>query len=231
MFVTVPERPHFRLRWATPILIAISLFCALWQWRLPLDQRTEFVRHYGTVPSEMFDGQPGHGNLSSLTRLVSALFVHADFFHLFGNLLFLTLFGLAVEKMFRSRLSLFLFLFCGVLANAVSILMLKGALAPIIGCSGAVAGLIGAYVCLFPKAKLGVVIPLGLYFELVSVPAQHLIGLWLLLQVLYTIAGPTLSAVAWITHVVGFASGFIAALIMRPYVYKRARQMQLSGRT
>ena len=90
----------------------------------------------------------------------------------------------------------------------------------IIGSSGAVSALIGAYVLLFPRSNLGVILPLGLYFQLVRVPALHLIGIWLLFQVLETL-GSRSGAVAWWAHVFGFINGLFLALTLRPWLYRR----------
>ena len=153
-------------------------------------------------------------------RLFSALFVHADWTHLFGNLLFLGLFGSAVERTLGPVRMLLLFLIAGAAANLFAALVSPLANAPIIGSSGAVSALIGAYVLLFPTSNLGVILPLGLYFQLVRVPAVHLIGIWLLFQVLETMGSRT-GAIAWWAHVFGFVNGLFLALTLRPWLYRR----------
>lgn len=227
MFVEVDDRPRLELRWATPVIVVGSIVLAFWELSLDLETRQRFIRSWGTVPAELLDfDDPGSAWRGPL-RLFSALFIHADGWHLAGNMLFLLLFGMGVERVFRSRWCVFLFLVCGALANLVTAWVFKGVSAPIIGSSGAVSALIGAYLYLFPRARLGVVLPLGLYFQFVRVPAQHLIGLWLLLQVLYTVATPDLSAVAWLAHVVGFIAGFVLAILLRPLILRKARMPRL----
>ncbi len=221
MFVRVDEHPKLKLRWATPLILAVMVSVSVWELLLPPLERVRFFRDWGVVPADLAlqYANPGWG----LGKLVSALFVHIDSAHLFGNLLFLTLFGFAVERVFRSRLVLLLFLLCGAIASIASAFLLTNKTGPIVGASGAVSGLIGAYLFLFPRASLGIVLPLGLYFQFVRVPASTLIGLWFLLQVLYTVTGSSISAVAWLAHVIGFIAGFVLAQLLKPLLYSNAR--------
>jgi membrane associated rhomboid family serine protease len=111
----------------------------------------------------------------------------------------------------------------GALANLVGAFTLASANAPIVGSSGAVSAIVGAYFALFPRAKLGLVLPLGLFLEFVRIPAAVLIGFWILLQLLFTFVGPAFGAVAWWTHIAGFAIGILFALIARPAIARRLR--------
>ena len=96
--------------------------------------------------------------------------------------------------------------------------------APIIGCSGAVSAVVGAYLVLFPRARLGVVLPLGLYMEFVRVPAALLIALWVLLQLAFTYAGPGFGEVVWWSHIAGFVYGIVFAMLSRQAVMRRMRR-------
>jgi membrane associated rhomboid family serine protease len=226
VFVHVAEHPKIKLRWATPIILAVMVSVAVWEALLSIPERQDFIRQFGLIPNQFIK------EISAPTdvwfNLITAIFVHVDMAHLFGNLLFLTLFGFAVERVFRSRLVLILFLLCGVIANIAAALLLVTKASPIVGASGAVSGLIGAYLMLFPRASLGIVLPLGLYFQFVRVPASSMIGLWFLLQVLYTLTGSSISAVAWLAHVIGFIAGFLLAHVLKPLLYSNARSRVLS---
>ena len=149
-------------------------------------------------------------------RLVTALFIHADWLHLAGNLLFLMIFGLPTERALGSWRFLLLFVIGGAIANLIGALTLASANAPIVGSSGAVSAIVGAYLALFPRARLGLVLPLGLFLEFVRIPAPLLIGFWILLQMLFTFVGPTFGAVVWWTHIAGFTLGILFALVSRP---------------
>ena len=159
----------------------------------------------------------------ALLRLFTALFIHVEWTHLLGNLLFLAIFGLPAERSMGSLRFLTLFLVGGMASNLVGALSLAGVLRPIIGCSGAVSAVLGAYVALFPRARLGLVLPLGLYLEFVRVPAFLLIGIWVLLQLLFSYAGPSYGAVVWWTHIAGFLFGLLFALFSRDAIVRRMR--------
>ena len=107
--------------------------------------------------------------------------------------------------------------------KGVSFEVAQGEAAVIIGASGAVSAVIGAYLALFPGARLGVVLPLGLFLEFVRVPASLLIGLWALLQVVFAYSGPAFGAVAWPAHIAGFLFGMVFALFTRAAIARRLR--------
>ena len=155
--------------------------------------------------------------------LFTYIFMHAGFFHLLGNMLFLLVFGLPTERALGSWRLLALFVAGGALSNFVAALSMDRPDRVIIGASGAVSTLIGAYLALFPNARLGVVLPLGLWLEFVRMPAVALISLWVVLQLLFTWAGPSFGAVAWWAHLAGFAFGFLVALAVRQSLARRSR--------
>ena len=96
----------------------------------------------------------------------------------------------------------------------------------IIGASGGISALIGAYLALFPRAKLGFVLPLGLFLEFVRTPAPVMIGVWALLQLVFTFVGPGFGAVAWSAHLAGFVIGLLIGLLARPAIAKRLRNIR-----
>jgi len=226
MFVRVDTRRRALPPWAT---VAIALACLagfLVQLTLDAATRLEFLTRWGTVPAELF-GSSGW-SLNSLlaarpVTLLSALFLHADWLHLLGNLVFLLIFGLSAERLLGSRRFLALFVICGAIANLGGALTLGETTSPIIGASGAVSAIVGAYLALFPGAKLGLVLPLGLFLEFVKVPASLLIGFWVLLQVMFSFVGPAFGAVAWTVHLSGFIAGVLFAWLSRPSIAKRLR--------
>lgn len=159
-----------------------------------------------------------------ILRLFTALFLHADWAHLLGNLAFLLIFGLSAERAMGPWRLLALFLLGGAVANLAAAIAIGTPDRLIIGASGAVSALIGAYLALFPGAKLGVVVPLGLFLQFVKVPAALLIGVWALLQVVFTFIGPAFGAVAWSAHLAGFAFGGVFALIAKTGIARRMRR-------
>jgi len=221
MFVRVPSRRRPGPAWVIPTLALLSVAAYLWLFALEPDPRATILRRWGAVPEVLFGG----GLLASrLPTLITALFIHADWLHLVGNLLFLLVFGLPAERALGSRLCLALFLFGGALANYAAVLALSEPRAVIIGSSGAVSALIGSYLALFPRARLGFVLPLGLFMEFVRTPASLMIGFWALLQLIFTFVGPGFGAVAWSAHLSGFILGLTFGLSARPSVARRLRE-------
>jgi membrane associated rhomboid family serine protease len=226
MFVRVEQRHRQHLPWATIAIITICVGVFLWLASAPVDERIQLLRRWGTVPVTLFDSNAPLAQSIALraARLVTALFIHIDWLHLTGNLLFLMIFGLSAERALGAGRFLILFLVGGALANLVGAFTLASANAPIVGSSGAVSAIVGAYFALFPRARLGLVLPLGLFLEFVRIPAPALIGFWILLQLLFTFVGPAFGAVVWWTHIAGFAIGILFALISRPGIARRLRQ-------
>jgi len=226
MFVRVEQRHRQHLPWATIAIITICVGVFLWLASAPVDERIQLLRRWGTVPVTLFDSNAPLAQSIALraARLVTALFIHIDWLHLTGNLLFLMIFGLSAESALGAGRFLILFLVGGALANLVGAFTLASANAPIVGSSGAVSAIVGAYFALFPRARLGLVLPLGLFLEFVRIPAPALIGFWILLQLLFTFVGPAFGAVVWWTHIAGFAIGILFALISRPGIARRLRQ-------
>jgi len=151
----------------------------------------------------------------SALSVVTSLFIHANWLHLLGNLVYLWVFGIKVERRLGSVGVTLVFLLGGALANVIVALRVPQLDTPIIGASGAVSAVVGAYLGLFPGRRIGLFLPLGLYLQFARVPALLVIGSWFTLQLLYTVLGPINGAVAWWTHLAGFALGLSFALIAR----------------
>lgn len=226
MFVNVPSRRRSSATWATPLLVVACM--AIWVWLATGSTATRghFLLRWGTVPETLLAGEVGWNTLidGRVLTLFTAIFVHADWLHLVGNLLFLVIFGIPSERGLGPWRLLVLFLVCGALANFAAAVSLQDTHAVVIvGASGAISGVIGAYLALFPRAHLGFVLPLGLFLEFVRTPASLLIAIWALLQLVFTFVGPAFGAVAWWAHLTGFVIGVVMALLWRPAVARRLR--------
>lgn len=171
----------------------------------------------GTQPeavSRLVNGDVSWLSLDALS-LFTALFLHVSWLHMVGNLAYLWVFGVAVEQRLGAFWMMFIFLFGGAMANLIAALQQPDINAPIIGASGAVSAVVGGYLGLFPRQRIGLFLPLGLYLQFARVPALIVIGSWFTLQLLYSLFGPITGAVAWWTHLVGFALGLSFALLVR----------------
>ena len=222
MFVAIPPRQKRRARWVTPLLVATLCAAFVWTQMLPAADRQSLLQNWGALGGLDWDAA-SLADPWRWARLFSAIFLHSDWSHLIGNLVFLMIFGLPAERMLGSMRFLTVFLIGGAVANLAASFSIAGDQV-VIGASGAVSAVIGVWLALFPRARLGVVLPLGLFLEFVRAPAVLLIGLWILLQVLFAYIGPAYGQVAWVAHVAGFGLGGLFALLSRGAIAKRLRK-------
>jgi membrane associated rhomboid family serine protease len=216
--VTNWSKPPLRFPWVT---LTIFLFCTglklLQSGMTPLAQNA-MLELAGVLPAQLSPllSQPivEWANYSLLT-LVSALFIHTSWLHLLGNMVYLWVFGMPLERRLGGFGMLLVFVFCGALANLFVVMRLPDLSSSIVGASGAVSAVVGAYLGLFPTRRIGMLLPLGLYLQFARIPAVIVIGSWFTLQLVYTVLGPITGVVAWWTHMAGFALGLIFALLVR----------------
>lgn len=172
----------------------------------------------GVLPNQLdqlFDQPLGHRVDYQLFTLFSALFIHASWLHLLGNMIYLWVFGMPLERRLGAFGMLTVFILCGALANLFVVMRLPEFGSPIVGASGAVSAVVGAYLGLFPTRRIGMLLPLGLYLQFARVPAVIVIGSWFTLQLVYSVLGPINGVVAWWTHMAGLTLGLIFALLIR----------------
>jgi membrane associated rhomboid family serine protease len=226
MFVPLPTRIRASPRWATPLLLLAASAMFVWASNQPGAAQRALLLDWGALSGGLDSPQAWARAIrdGSVLRLCTALFLHADWAHLLGNLVFLLIFGLPAERAMGPWRFLLLFLLGGAAANLVAVLFAGTPDSLIIGASGAVSAVIGAYLALFPRARLGVVLPLGLFLEFVRAPASLLIGIWVLLQVGFAYIGPAFGEVAWSAHVAGFLFGMLFALVARRGIARRLRR-------
>ncbi|TZF89771.1 rhomboid family intramembrane serine protease [Cognatilysobacter lacus] len=226
MFVAIPPREKSPLPWAMPAVFVALWGCFVLASLLPDSSQRHLLVEWGALSGDLRSLPALWGSVLNghLARLVTALFLHADWAHLLGNLLFLLIFGAPAERAMGPWRFLALFLVGGAVANLAAVLAIETPDRLIIGASGAVSALIGAYLALFPSARLGLVLPLGLFLQFVRMPAAVLIGVWAALQVVYTFVGPASGAVAWSAHLAGFAFGGAFAVVSRRAIKRRMKR-------
>ena len=204
--------------WVTMVLTIVCVLAWLvYSTALPIEQQA-IIDVAGAVPLNtaiMLIGPLASWLDSGLMTLFSTLFVHDSWLHLAGNLAYLWVFGMTVEQKVGVSFMVAVFFLGGVLAHIMVAIMLPMLDTPVIGASGAVSAVVGAYLGLFPARKIGLFLPLGLYLQFARVPALLVIGSWFTLQLVYAAFGPITGAVAWWTHLAGFAVGLIFAMLAR----------------
>jgi membrane associated rhomboid family serine protease len=179
----------------------------------------------GAVPAVLTGRAPGMDpGLVWLTPITS-LFLHGGLLHLGGNMLYLWIFGNNVEEAMGHGRFLIFYLLCGALATGGHVLANPASNLPVIGASGAISGVLGAYLLLFPHARVLTLIPLGFLTRLVYIPAVVLLGLWILLQVVSgLLTAQEAGGVAWFAHIGGFLAGLV---LVGPF---KRRGVRLLGR-
>jgi membrane associated rhomboid family serine protease len=207
------NRDRVRVPFVTFMLVALNVIAFLLELSASGQgpgQLEAFVKHWAVIPADYTRGA-GIGGPVPLT-LLSAMFLHAGWAHIFGNMLYLWIFGDNVESAFGHLRFLFFYIAAGVLASFAHILTAPGSTIPSLGASGAIAGVLAAYIVMFPQKSVHVLIG----FRRTAVPAIVVIGMWAAFQFLIG-AGSLLSpreggGVAYLAHV----GGFIAGLVMTP---------------
>ena len=179
------------------------------------------IRDHGLVPAQITYalryGEAGLGNV--VAPLFSSMFLHGGWWHLIGNMWFLWIFGDNVEDALGSVRFLFFYLACGLGAGVTHWALGPASPLPTVGASGAIAGVLGAYALLFPRARVLALVPIVFVLQVVEVPALVMLGIWFLLQ-LFSGSVATLGSagggVAWWAHIGGFVVGIATVLLFRP---------------
>ncbi|MBN2264689.1 MAG: rhomboid family intramembrane serine protease, partial [Candidatus Aminicenantes bacterium] len=186
MFIPLrDDNPTSRLPIVTVALIAVNTVVFLTQAVVPRGLEMAALR-YGAVPYAVvhFRAMAETAVVPPLLTLLTSMFLHGSLFHLLGNMLYLWIFGNNIEdRLGHARFALF-YLVAGVAAALTHILIQPASRIPMIGASGAVAGVLGAYWVIFPHARVRTFVFLFLYIDVISIPAGIVLGLWFLLQVL-----------------------------------------------
>ncbi len=200
-------------------LIAACVIVFLWQAGLTGHAATNFTYSYGMVPAVLFGKEVLPRQLQhwpAWTTLVTSMFLHGGWLHIAGNMLYLWIFGRGVETALGAPRYLALYLLSGVVAALTQALVDPSSEVPMIGASGAIAGVLGAYLLLYPRSNVVVFIWIIIIVRLISVPAPILLGLWFLLQ-LVSAAGTEASepGVAFWAHVGGFCAGMLLVMVLR----------------
>src|SRR5258708_960983 len=175
-----------------------------------------FLRRWGLVPADVFDSLRGSEGPAALVTLLTSTFLHAGWLHLLANLLYLTVFGLPVERRVGAGRFAVLYVVSGLVGSLAYLLAQPASEVPAIGASGAIGGVIAAHLVLYPGATLGSLAPVLFLHVVESTPTLLLLLVWLATQLFSSVASLTTSTgIAWWAHVGGFASGLALAPVLR----------------
>lgn len=209
------ENPTRSVPFVNTTLIAINVLIFLWQ--ISLGGSSEATLHrLALIPIDVSSGL----DLGDLRAIFTSMFMHAGLTHLFGNMLYLWIFGDNVEDALGHARYLFFYLAGGVAASLTHVFLYPTSQVPIVGASGAIAATLGAYLLLFPHRRVVTLIPFGFFIRVAYLPATLVLGMWFVLQLIEgmsTLGMSNLSGVAFWAHI----GGFVFGMLVGPRLKKR----------
>lgn len=220
--IPIPINDHIRRRtfwYATLFLIAINTLIFIYELSLGRGLN-RLVFYFGIIPAR-YTSPHGVGLAEPLVffvPIIASMFLHGGWLHLIGNMLFLFVFGRSIEDRYGHANFFLMYFLSGFIAAGTYIAMNMASTVPTIGASGAIAGILGAYLVSFPGAKITTIIPLFIIFWTIRLPAILVLGYWFLIQFVagfqvLNIESASAGGVAWWAHIGGFVAGMVFALI------------------
>ena len=215
MFPIRDHNPSGQTPYVTFALIAVNVLVFLWYFtQLSEWDIQRLFMTWGLVPARVMSGE-------GWVTIATSMFLHAGWMHLAGNMLFLWIFGDNLEEEMGHFGFLLFYLACGVAAGLAQALPDPGSFLPMVGASGAIGGVMGGYLLLFPRAKVDVLFIFIIFFRIFAIPAWIVLGIWLGIQIFSGVSTPSdLGGVAYWAHVGGFLTGM--ALIVPVWLRRGA---------
>ncbi|TMQ53489.1 MAG: rhomboid family intramembrane serine protease [Candidatus Eisenbacteria bacterium] len=201
-------------------LILVNTFVFLYELQLG-PALGKFLLHYALVPAHV-TGSLQYGALSlpdTVAPFFTSMFLHGGWLHLIMNMWFLWIFGDNVEDTLGAFRYLLFYFLCGLAAAFTHFLIQPSSPIPVLGASGAIAGVLGAYAVLFPGARVVTLVPVFFFLQIVELPALVVLGLWFVLQIVsgwFEFLTPMQAGTAWWAHIGGFVAGLFLVLLFRP---------------
>jgi membrane associated rhomboid family serine protease len=222
------DNPTRLTPFVTWTLIALCIGIYLWERTLGRELAAALMV-FGFTPASLRTGfvpNAGLGQVSPGVTILTSMFLHGSILHVAGNMLYLWIFGNNVEDAMGHVRFLLFYLICGIAAALTLAAIDPASRVPMIGASGAISGVLAAYVLLFPRARVTVIVPLGIIFFPFRITAVWVVGFWFLLQLFSAAAThPEQPGIAWWAHVGGFAAG----LVLTPFL--KSAEFPLFGRS
>lgn len=212
------KNPTHRVPFVNVGLIVANIVVFFYELSLGPDLESFFFR-YGLVPYSFLVNLFNYEFTSSLTPLITSIFLHGGWMHLAGNMLYLWIFGDNVEDKLGHVRYLVFYLLCGITASLAHVIIDPSSTIPTVGASGSISGVLGAYLLMFPGARVVTIIPVLFFVEVAELPALFVLGLWFVMQFFngllslgFQTAG--MGGVAWWAHIGGFVAGL---LLVKPF--------------
>ncbi len=205
--------PTRRFPVATVLIIVLNVIVFVFEFLLPYDTLEAVVTTWGLVPSRLVSLEP----LAFVTILTS-MFLHSGPAHLLGNMLYLWIFGDNIEAAMGSFRFVIFYLLCGLGAALGQVAVSLRSTVPMVGASGAISGILGSYLVLYPRAEVETLVFLGYFLRFIRLPTVAVLGSWILLQLFSGVLSLGMQAtggVAWFAHVGGFVTGILLIAFFR----------------
>ncbi len=230
MFLPLKDlNPTRRFPFATVGLIAVNVVVFVYELALGRNLNT-FIAAYGMTPYEITQAADLSGDIPGLPlvhvsgpplvqlTVLTSMFIHGGFLHILGNMLYLWIFGNNIEDLLGPLKFIVFYLFCGIAAAGTHVLTQPNSVVPTVGASGAVSGVLGAYLVVHPRARVLTLVFLGIFIRVMLVPAGLLLAFWFVLQIFSGFgslgAGGGGGGVAWFAHLGGFIAGIVLVSIV-----------------
>ena len=217
------KNPTHRFPIFTILIILVNIVVFLYEISLDVKALESFFLTYGVVPFSV-NGAFGQGLLDPMAvfPLLSSMFLHGGILHLGGNMLYLWVFGDNIEDKLGHGRFLAFYLLCGLAATLLHIVIDATSTVPTVGASGAISGVLGAYLLMFPKARVVTIIPIFFFLQVAELPALIVLGFWFVIQFFNGIASlgyetAGMGGVAWWAHIGGFIAGLLFVIPLRKY--------------
>jgi membrane associated rhomboid family serine protease len=193
------------------LIIAVNALVFMLELELSPKATFDLLQRFGLIPAKLTEAifnTPGE--LSAYWPLITNLFLHGGWMHIIGNMWYIHIFGDNIEDRLGKLRFFFFYLICGIIANLTHVLIDPASSVPTIGASGAVSGILGAYLVTYPRAKVLTFIPI-FFFQLFEIPALLFLGFWFIMQLQYGTLSlfSTGANIAWWAHIGGFIAGMV----------------------
>ena len=214
------ENPAIRKPVVTVTLIAACVAVFLWEVTAGQAGLQQIVYRYGLVPSAFFGAEEfpaGFSNIPPSLSLLTSMFLHGGWMHLIGNMVFLWIFGNNIEDELGHMRFVAFYILSGLGAAALQLAMGPNSDIPMVGASGAISGVLGAYLVLYPRARILTLVFLGFFLATARIAAGWFLGIWFLMQAFFALTSdPGQGGVAFWAHVGGFVAGLGLLFLLRP---------------
>lgn len=190
------------------ILIILNGMVFYYEFRLREAGLSRFIQTWGLIPFQLTSNPA-----ETWITIFTSMFLHGGWFHILSNMWILIIFGDNIEDRLGGGRYLIFYLLSGIAAALLQVYLSPASHLPMIGASGAIAGVLGAYLILFPRARIASLVPIFFFFTFIEIPAVIFLGFWFVLQLFsgwLALQGADMSGVAWWAHIGGFLFGMLA---------------------